>query len=89
MNPCPCGYGLEDGICRCTYHEKKRYLKKLSGPILDRFDMVLCLSKKEADTQKIQKESQETSDQIKERIETTIQREKKLLKNYQCSDTSH
>ena len=46
MNPCPCGYGLEDGICRCTYHEKKRYLKKLSGPILDRFDMVLCLSKK-------------------------------------------
>ena len=50
MNPCPCGYGLEDGICRCTYHEKKRYLKKLSGPILDRFDMVLCLSKKEADT---------------------------------------
>lgn len=89
MNPCPCGYGLEDGICRCTYHEKKRYLKKLSGPILDRFDMVLCLSKKEADTQKIQKESQETSNQIKERIETTIQREKKLLKNYQCSDTSH
>ena len=66
MNPCPCGYGLEDGICRCTYHEKKRYLKKLSGPILDRFDMVLCLSKKEADTQKIQKESQETSDQIKD-----------------------
>ena len=61
----------------------------MSGPILDRFDMVLCLSKKEADTQKIQKESQETSDQIKERIETTIQREKKLLKNYQCSDTSH
>lgn len=89
MNPCPCGYGLEDGICRCTYYEKKRYLKKLSGPILDRFDMVLCLSKKEADTQKIQKESQETSNQIKERIETTIQREKKLLKNYQCSDTSH
>ena len=40
--------------------EKKRYLKKLSGPILDRFDMVLCLSKKEADTQKIQKEGQET-----------------------------
>lgn len=66
MNPCPCGYGLEDGICRCTYHEKKRYLKKLSGPILDRFDMVLCLSKKEADTQKIQKEGQETSDQIKD-----------------------
>ena len=66
-----------------------RSLKKLSGPILDRFDMVLCLSKKEADTQKIQKESQETSHQIKERIETTIQREKKLLKNYQCSDTSH
>ena len=52
MNPCPCGYGLEDGICRCTYHEKKRYLKKLSGPILDRFDMVLCISKKDHNLQK-------------------------------------
>ena len=70
--------------------KRKRYLKKLSGPILDRFDMVLCLSKKEADTQKIQKEMvKKHPSQIKERIETTIQREKKLLKNYQCSDTSH
>ena len=89
MNPCPCGYGLEDGICRCTYHEKKRYLKKLSGPILDRFDMVLCLSKKDHSTQKAkEKEMAETSRQIKERIETTIQRERNLLKDHPCSATS-
>ncbi len=86
MNPCPCGYGLEDGICRCTYHEKKRYLKKLSGPILDRFDMVLCISKKDHNLQKAkQKEMVETSSQIKKRIKTTIQREKNLLKNDSCN----
>lgn len=88
MNPCLCGYALEDGICRCTYHEKKQYLKKLSGPILDRFDMVLCLNKREIDPSKA-KENRETSNQIKERIEETIQREKNLLKNSKCSDTSH
>ena len=89
MNPCPCGYGLEDGICRCTYHEKKRYLKKLSGPILDRFDMVLCISKKDHNLQKAkQKEMVETSSQIKKRIKTTIQREKNLLKNDSCNAIS-
>ena len=93
MNPCPCGYALEDGVCRCTHHQKKRYLKKLSGPILDRFDMVLCLNKRDfnqlnkINTKK--KEIRETSSQIKERIAETIQREKNLLKNSKSSDTSH
>ena len=93
MNPCPCGYALEDGVCRCTHHQKKRYLKKLSGPILDRFDMVLCLNKRDFNqlnkTNTKKKEIRETSSQIKERIAQTIQREKNLLKNSKCSDTSH
>lgn len=91
-NPCLCGYALEDGACRCTYYEKKRYLKKLSGPILDRFDMVLCLTNKDLLKQNPKansKEIRETSSQIKERIKETIQREKNLLKNSKCSATSH
>ena len=40
MNPCPCGY-LGDGSdrCRCSETRVARYRGRLSGPLLDRFDM--------------------------------------------------
>jgi magnesium chelatase family protein len=40
MNPCPCGYfGQDDGRCRCTRPMVERYLGRVSGPLLDRFDL--------------------------------------------------
>ena len=40
MNPCPCGnYGDEEKECKCTPLEIHKYLKKISGPLLDRIDM--------------------------------------------------
>lgn len=42
MNPCPCGYhGHPDGRCRCTPDQVARYRNKLSGPLLDRIDLLL------------------------------------------------
>lgn len=42
MNPCPCGHhGSPDGRCTCSPREVHRYLAKLSGPLLDRFDLVV------------------------------------------------
>jgi magnesium chelatase family protein len=42
MNPCPCGHlGDPRGRCRCTPIEVDRYLAKISGPLLDRFDLVV------------------------------------------------
>lgn len=40
LNPCPCGYyGSNVKRCKCTEYEIKRYLAKLSGPLLDRIDI--------------------------------------------------
>ncbi|MFY9329566.1 MAG: YifB family Mg chelatase-like AAA ATPase, partial [Georgfuchsia sp.] len=41
MNPCPCGYlGHSNGKCRCTPDHVVRYRSKLSGPFLDRIDLM-------------------------------------------------
>ena len=42
MNPCPCGFlGDPRHACRCTPADVARYRKKISGPLLDRFDMLI------------------------------------------------
>ena len=43
-NPCPCGGGT-NRPCRCSDHAKSRYLRRLSGPLLDRFDLRVEVSR--------------------------------------------
>lgn len=46
MNPCPCGfYGAKQSKkpCRCTAEQIARYQGRLSGPLLDRFDLAVML----------------------------------------------
>lgn len=38
MNPCPCGEGML-GRCRCSDASRARYLRRLSAPLVDRFDL--------------------------------------------------
>ncbi|MFZ3009625.1 MAG: YifB family Mg chelatase-like AAA ATPase [Candidatus Microsaccharimonas sp.] len=46
MNPCPCGYlGDPTHACDCSPSQILSYQKKLSGPLLDRIDMVISVSK--------------------------------------------
>jgi magnesium chelatase family protein len=40
-NPCPCGYAGEDGKCQCTESARARYNRRLSGPLLDRLDLLV------------------------------------------------
>lgn len=42
MNPCPCGYYPDRNRCSCSEQEVHKYLGKISGPLLDRFD--LCVN---------------------------------------------
>jgi magnesium chelatase family protein len=41
MNPCPCGHAADGvpGRCRCTLPAQESYRRRISGPILDRFDL--------------------------------------------------
>lgn len=45
-NPCPCGdYGIRGGTCTCPPAAIRRYLGRLSGPLLDRIDIELTLTR--------------------------------------------
>lgn len=44
MNPCPCGYYPDANRCRCTETQVRKYMGRVSGPILDRIDLCVELS---------------------------------------------
>jgi len=51
MNPCPCGYyGDESRRCSCTEHQRQSYQKKLSGPLLDRIDIIISVQRVDTTT---------------------------------------
>ena len=50
MNPCPCGfYGDEKRECTCTSPQILKYQQRLSGPLLDRIDLVVAVGRTDND----------------------------------------
>lgn len=46
MNPCPCGYlGDVEGRCHCTQEQVRKYQARISGPLLDRLDLQIHVSR--------------------------------------------
>ncbi len=68
QNPCPCGY-LGDSVHRCSCKQKDidSYKRKISGPLMDRIDMQINLSRVEFSELK-SKERGEASSVIRERV---------------------
>ena len=78
MNPCPCGYfGDETHRCTCTPQKIHRYLNRVSGPLLDRFDIHVELPRVRFDELRSDV-SAESSEDIKKRVNAAreIQRER-------------
>lgn len=67
MNPCSCGYYPDRNKCSCTGPQVRRYLGRISQPLLDRFD--LCIEALQMNYKELQlKVQQETSEEIKRRV---------------------
>lgn len=68
MNPCPCGYfGHPTKACTCNPNAVKKYLSKISGPLLDRIDLHIEVAPVLYDNLTSDKK-EETSAEIKKRV---------------------
>lgn len=88
MNPCPCGfYGSKEKECTCSTQAIKKYMGKISGPLLDRIDIQVEVTP--AKYEKLQSnEIVETSEQIKERVNRARNIQRKRYKNLEIYSNS-
>jgi magnesium chelatase family protein len=49
MNACPCGLGGPAGSCRCSPSARARYARRVSGPLIDRFDLRVEVGRPDVD----------------------------------------
>jgi magnesium chelatase family protein len=49
MNPCPCGAASKPGACQCGDGLRLKYLRRVSGPLLDRFDLRIEVARPDVD----------------------------------------
>jgi len=80
MNPCPCGFrGVRGSNCRCNDTAVEKYLAKLSGPLLDRIDLHVSVSRLSFD-ELVERNAAETSATIRARVEAARRRQAERLK---------
>lgn len=75
MNPCRCGKFHGRGTCRCTIGEVRRYLGRISEPLLDRMD--LCVETKAPAFSLSRGEGSECSQVMKERVVQAVERQRR------------
>ena len=67
-NPCPCGFSTHPTIsCTCNAHQKQQYFRKMSGPLMDRFDLVVEMSPVSEDDL-LSEQKAEASGEINQRV---------------------
>jgi magnesium chelatase family protein len=76
MNPCPCGYAGNKAYdaCQCSSEQIKRYIGKISGPLLDRIDMHVEVPRLTPDALSLQAPV-ENSAAVRERVKKARERQ--------------
>jgi magnesium chelatase family protein len=81
-NPCPCGLGPPS--CACGELERARYRRRLSAPLLDRFDLRLAVQKPEPTD-----ERGEQSADVRARVDEAVQRQRRRLRGTPWRRNAH
>jgi len=91
MNPCPCGYHNvpnSDKECTCNPANIARYNKKISGPLLDRIDLYISISPVKFDKLADQQQEAESSESIRQRVQSARDRQIQRFKNSKISSNA-
>ena len=87
MNPCPCGYyGSKEQECICSELQRKNYISKLSGPMLDRFDMHIFVAS--INYTEMNEANTESSSQIRDRVNKARKLQQERYKKYNIYSNS-
>ena len=85
MNPCKCGwYGHPSGRCTCSENQVEQYMRRISGPLLDRIDMYLEVPSVEYEAMR-RKDTPESSAVIRERVNAAREVQKQRFSGTEVS----
>ncbi len=89
MNPCPCGY-FGDALkpCTCTPLQIRKYLAKISGPLLDRIDIHIQV-RRLTQEEMLREEKGEPSARIRERVMRARKRQRERFRGTKIFCNAH
>jgi magnesium chelatase family protein len=78
-NPCPCGYAGEQERCRCRELDMARHRRRLSGPLLDRIDLLVAVGRPSAG--ELEAPACATSQRLRELVLCARERQSRRLRD--------
>jgi magnesium chelatase family protein len=76
-NPCPCGYAGDGDRCNCSEADMARHRRRLSGPLLDRIDLLVGLERDPS--RDLEAQPLLSSEQARERVASARDRQARRL----------
>ena len=85
MNPCRCGwYGHPSGRCTCSESQVEQYMRRISGPLLDRIDMHIEVPSVEYEAMR-RRETPESSEAVRQRVNAAREIQKRRFAGTEVS----
>jgi magnesium chelatase family protein len=76
-NPCPCGFAGSDRPCGCGEPQLARHRRRLSGPLLDRLDLLVTVGR--LSVEELRQPGRESSARVRERVLAARERQRRRL----------